>query len=414
MIKILHTSDWHIDQLSKWGWKDSKWEVSQFTNYHLERLKLLVNKAIKEKVSFFIFAWDLFHDSLSNYKEKENIFKELINLINSLKENKIYVIFLSWNHDITRRIKEESKKNSLELLYNINYGDYLVVNDPFSKKLEYKDFIIKNQKIRFHLFPYLRNSEWKDNIKKEINKNYIEDWKNILVSHLDIYWALYNWIEIENNDLTDVNTWSPNELDEFEFDLILLWHIHNHQVLWKDKNIIYCWSPYRLSFNEEWVEKWYYLHTLKDNKIKSTFLPLENNKWKTYVYDLNDKDNSFLELLEEIKKTEWLKNSIIRIKLLNLEKSSYKYIPYKEIRDLLENKEIFYFKWYSYKEKDISKSSDKLILKDTLNKENLSQDLDPLKIFESILLKDKTNKWEIEYNLNELKEIISEITEEIK
>jgi len=58
MFKILHTSDWHLDQLSKWvNTKSDKFEsLSTFAEYHLEKVKEMVDKAIREKVDFFIFA----------------------------------------------------------------------------------------------------------------------------------------------------------------------------------------------------------------------------------------------------------------------------------------------------------------------------------------------------------------------
>ena len=112
MIKILHTSDWHIDQLSKWSTKKSKtieW-ITEFSQYHLDKIQEMIDYAIKNKINIFIFGWDLFHDSLANHKEKDIIYKELVKKINELKEHWIYTIFLSWNHDITRRIKEKVKQ----------------------------------------------------------------------------------------------------------------------------------------------------------------------------------------------------------------------------------------------------------------------------------------------------------------
>lgn len=413
MIKILHTSDWHIDQLSKWStWKSKKvrieW-ISDFTQYHLDKIWEMVDYAIKNKINFFVFAWDMFHDSLSNHREKDIIFKELVKFINKLVDNKIYSIFLSWNHDLTRRIKEESKTNTLELFYNIDYKDYLFVNDPYSKDIEYKDYKIWKEDIRFILFPYLRVNISKKEVKEKITSLLKDNQRNILVWHLDIFWALYNWLEIQNLDLKDVNTWKTDELEALEVDLTLLWHVHNHQVLWNLKSVVYCGSPFRLSFNEEGVEKWFYIHFL-DKEIKSKFTLLENKLWKTFDYDLSKTKGSFLELLEELKVTN-LKDSIIRIVIKNIEKKDYKYIPYKEIRDLLNEKDIFYFKGYTYKEK-ISKLDQLKTLK--LEKENdnweyLDKELEPKSILKKTLKDDLMWDDFIEKSLNELNNILLEL-----
>jgi len=89
MIKIFHTSDWHIDQLNGWGKADS------FGIYHLEKIEEMVNEAIEQKIQIFIFAGDLYKNSTSNYKSKDYANKELIRLINKLEINNIETIFIS-------------------------------------------------------------------------------------------------------------------------------------------------------------------------------------------------------------------------------------------------------------------------------------------------------------------------------
>lgn len=414
MIKILHTSDWHIDQLSKWSTKKSKtieW-ITEFSQYHLDKIQEMIDYTIKNKVNIFIFGWDLFHDSLANHKEKDIIYKELVKKINELKEHWIYTIFLSWNHDITRRIKEQSKTNSLELFYNINYDDYLFVNTPESNTIDFKDYEINWELIRVILFPYLRWIESKSDVYDaimEIVEDTPEESKKIIVWHLDIFWALYNWVEIENMDLKDTNTWHPEELEETWVDLTLLWHVHNHQILWQEKSVVYCWSPFRLSFNEEWIEKGFYIHTLWETN-KSKFIELKNKKWKTFSVDLEKTNWSFLDFLEQIKKEE-LEDSIVRIKIENLEKKDYKYIPYKEVSDILETKKIFLFKWYSYSEKKtivVNSTNINWETEETLLN-SLQKEIEPKYILEKILKEDNLDETFIKKSLEELNEILSEI-----
>jgi len=412
-IKILHSADWHIDQLSKWSSGKSKKNenLSEFSEYHLAKIEEMVDYAIKNKVNFFTFWWDLFHNSLSNYKEKDVIFKELVRLINKLKDKKIYTIFLSWNHDITRRIKEESKTNSLELLYNINYDKYLYVNSPESDKIDFKDYTINWEKIRIILFPYLRWNKTKEDIFEEISEITEDiDYKKIMIGHLDIFWALYNWVELQSLDLEDTNTWHPEEIEELNTDLVLLWHIHNHQIVWTEKKIIYSGSPYNLSFNEEWVEKWFYIHKLQKDEITSDFIKIDNKKWKTFEINLEETKWSFLSLIDNIKKEE-LNNSIVRIKLKWIKKKDYKYIPYKEISDLLKDKKIFIFKWYSYYESEnTSIEKNKNGIKESLLN-NLQKETDPKYILNKFLVEDKEDKEFIKSTLIELEEIINEINE---
>lgn len=416
MIKILHTSDWHIDQLSKWSAKKSKiieW-ISEFSQYHLDKIQEMIEYSIKNKINFFIFAGDLFHDSLSNHKEKDIIYKELLKKINQLKDNWIYTIFLSGNHDITKRIKEQSKTNSLELFYNINYNDFLFVNTPESNTINFKDYKINEEYIRIILLPYLRSIEDKNKVYDTINKiiSKTPKWRKIIIVwHLDIFWALYNWVEIQSLDLKDINTWHPEELEEFWVDLILLGHIHNHQILWKEKKIVYCWSPFRLSFNEEWIEKWFYIHSLGE-KVRSKFYRLENKKWKTFEIDIFETKWSFLPLLEDIKNEE-LEDSIVRIKINNIEKKDYKYIPYKEIIELLHSKKIFLFKWYIYNERKVITSTSTELKWTKVEQEtllnSLQKEIEPKYILEKILRDDKYSDDFILKSLEDLNIILSEI-----
>lgn len=422
MIKILHSSDWHLDQLSKWSTKKSKtveW-ITEFTQYHLDIVQDMVDYTIKNKIQFFVFAWDLFHDSLSNHKEKDIIYKELLKKVNQLKEHWIYTILLSGNHDITRRIKEQSKTNSLELFHNINYDDFLFVNTAESNTLDFKDYEIDWEVIRVILFPYLRGVESKSDVYEILQETISEapEWaKTIIVWHLDIFGALYNWVEIQSLDLKDTNTWHPEELEESWADLILLWHVHNHQVLWQEKTVIYCGSPFRLSFNEEGIEKGFYVHTLGDT-IKSKFHELENKKWKTFEIDVFETKWSFLSLVEDIK-NEDLEDAIVRIKINNIEKKDYKYIPTKEILDILNSKDIFLFRWYSYNERRIVSSVQTDLEGNTVENlvwenwllNSLQSEIEPKHILENILREDKSSDEFISKSLEELNTILSELEE---
>jgi len=57
-MKIFHTSDWHIDQLTNWtSQKSTKIEnISEMSEYHLSKIEEMINTAINEKVNVFVFA----------------------------------------------------------------------------------------------------------------------------------------------------------------------------------------------------------------------------------------------------------------------------------------------------------------------------------------------------------------------
>ena len=474
MLKILHTADWHLDQLSKWiNTKSDRFEsLSAFSEYHLEKVKEMVDKAIIEKVDFFVFAWDLFSDAVSNFKEKEIITNELLKYINILKKNGIHSVFLSWNHDIIFK-KLSSNKNSLSLFSEVDYWDYLFVNNPNATNIEYKDYNINWEEIRFLLFPYIKGDLDKWKIKKEIKK-LAKEKRTILVWHLDIFWALYNWLEIQFTNLDLINVWTPEELEDLGTIWNLLWHVHNHQILWKKKITSYCWSPFRLSFNEEKSKKGYYIHKIEKKELKTKFELLENKIWKTIEYNLENenqkyiskfnkvisliKENisfeklknkiwkkyfveviekellnyetkikkeynmqelesiyeillskysktSFLPLLEKIKNEE-IEDWILRIILLNIKSEDYKYVPHKEIQDLLIEKKVFLFRWINYK--NISKAS---LWKSLNNLEfkNIEDSLNPVEILKKIMDKGKHWKKYKEEIMDELNSIINEI-----
>jgi len=484
MIKIFHTSDWHIDQLSKWISKKSNnlESLSTFAEYHLEKIKEMVDESIKEKVDFFVFAGDLFSDAVSNFKEKEIIINELLKYINILKNHNIHTVFLSWNHDIIYK-RLSSNKNSLSLLSDVDYWEYLFVNNPESTEIQYKDYIINWEEIRILLFPYLKGEIKKQDIKEEIQK-IAKEKKTVLIWHIDIFGALYNWMEIQFSNLDYVNVWTPEELEELWTIWNFLWHVHNHQVLGKKKITSYCGSPFRLSFNEEKSEKWYYIHEIKERILKSQFKVLENKIWKTIEHDVYWKYNeaiirlknitnemvkwkeeinsekedimimtkevekkitknflldevkellkwetswkeisleslediiskleienwklSFVNLLEQLKDSE-IKDWIVRIVLSNIRTEDYKYIPYKEITDILTDKEIFLNRGISYK--NISSASIGESVND-LEFKNIEDSLNPMEILKKIIKDEKKDKDYKKEIVEELNNIINEI-----
>lgn len=396
MIKIFHTADWHIDQLSKWSSEKSKkyeW-VSKMSEYHLDVLDSMIDDCIEDECDIFIFAWDLFHDSLSNHKEKDSINKVLQTFINRLRENDIKIVFISGNHDITKRSKEYSKFNSLEIFHNIQYGvdedenEILFVNGPESKEIEYRDYIINGEELRIILFPYLRDTTLSKLMISDQIQELSSEKRSILVWHLDVWWAKYiedGW-EIKSTNPEDVNTWTEETLEDLWCDLVLLWHIHNTQVLGEQESVIYSWSPYRLTFNEETSPKWYYIHTLNEDVWNSEFIELETTPWKTVKIDL--KKETFTDLLEMLKKLKDVDNWITRIIINNVKREDYKYIPYEEIKSILDSKGVYLNRWVftnSDKEENISIKDKSVSLDTALGDEKLK----PESILERLLV----NEW---------------------
>lgn len=407
-MKIFHTSDWHIDQLTNWTQKksDKIENISEMSEYHLNKIEEMINLAIEQKVNFFVFAWDLFEDAISNFKEKEVITNILIRYINKLKENWIHSIFLSWNHDIIFK-RLASTKNSLSLLSDVDYWDFLFVNEPSNTKIEQKIYKIDGKDYRFLLFPYLKGEQNKEKIKKEI-KELTKDWiPTILIGHLDIYWALYNWYEIQFTNLENPNVWTPDELEDLWLTASLLWHVHNHQILWKNKSVIYCWSPFRLSFNEENSKKWYYIHEIENNKInESKFIELKNRNWKTINYDYIKNWKVFVNLVEQLKE-ENINDWIVRIKLTNLTKEDLKYYPEKEISDIYSKENVFINRWVvSEYIQNVNEINIKKWKKDF---ESLEILFEPVSILKNLLIKNWEKPKQIEEMEEELLSIISEI-----
>lgn len=390
-MKIVHSADWHIDQLHDWGKKAS------FNEYHLQKLDILFQQTINMKADVFIFAGDLYKNSSSNFKTKDKINDYLLQKINELRKKGILVIMISWNHDI-RHKSTVNKDNNLKLYNTVSYED-LIVNDPNSESIIYKDY----KGVRFILWPYLRN-RLKGDIKDEI-KALIKEFNgdSIIVGHLDVFGALYGSIEIKSLDLEDLNTWSPDELESLWAQLVLLGHVHNHQTLGEEKRIIYSGSPYKLSYNEEGVQKWYYVHTKEKGYWNSSFLDLYDKKWKTFRYDYEEKKN-FQDLLEEIKREE-LEGAVVRIIIEKINAEAYKYIPYKEIQDILTDKNIFLFRGFSYKE--LRKTVEKNQQIENLWEELTDEKLNPKNILESVLNKEGLEKEEIESNLIVLDQLVT-------
>jgi len=374
-----------------------------FSEYHLEVLEKIIKKAISEEVDLFIFWGDLYKNVVSNFKTKDFVNTKILGFINSLIEAGIEVIMLSGNHDI--KIKNiASLDNSLALYTSLNYND-LYVNSQDSNTLSYKDYNIKGEEVRFILLPYLKERD-KEEVRSEL-KSYIDEAKgdSYIVWHIDVFWALYGKVEIQGLNMEASTVWSPEELEALGAKKVFLGHVHNHQRLGTNKSVIYSGSPYKLSFNEEGSDKGYYIHdTLRET---STFHSSEDKKWKTFAYDYAA-EGSFLNLIDNIR-NEDLEGAVIRIVISNLTTEDYKYIPYKEISDIFQDKKVYLFRGYTYKTlgKVYNDKKD-----EEYGTEMSLEKLDPEKILKDTLTKDKLDPEYIKKADKCLKDIISNLSEE--
>lgn len=210
-MKILHTADIHLREH-----EDERWKA----------LKILLDVARKEEVSFFIISGDVF--------EKEVDAQFLRGPLRELFSNNPFkIIITSGNHDAF--FYEEG----------IYLGEDVVMLKDFKKPFECKE-------VRIWALPF-EEIEAKEVLERLRAMDVKDDKKNILIYHgelLDIYFSREDFGE------EGQRRYMPTKLSYFKtlrFDYVLAGHFHTHFDVWefdRGRYFVYPGSPVSVTKKE--------------------------------------------------------------------------------------------------------------------------------------------------------------------
>ena len=320
MIKVLHTSDWH---LGKKLYKKERWpEQERFLSW-------LVKTISEEKVCILIIAGDIFDTPMPpTYALKGlfNFYKE-IESIPTLKK----VVVIGGSHDSGKLIEAPIPllEEKFHILGRPCPYPHDSSEDNSKDKLQEQAAWIENHKITFHesqlspvkiniaLFPFFRSSDIlvkdlrqrddlpPDQMLLESIKNWLRNWNltkednefNIFVGH-HLFGSFFESGSEQGVGLSGLATVPLNIFSDW--DLLCLGHIHKPQCLKKEMpQAFYSGSPIPMRFSEK-EEKSVLLYEINDEikvekKVIPAFRPLIQleSKQETWLEDLKEQINQY-------------------------------------------------------------------------------------------------------------------------
>jgi len=312
MIKVIHTSDFHIGvPVAGMRGRDIR---NLRRNDIFSAIDRVFKFAVNENVNIVIISGDIFHSPNPSPQD----FLKLDELLKYLEENGVHVVAIAGNHD-KRKIRGEEGYLSI---YKSRGGEYIHYQDKISDK----PLVISvgDAKIGFVLIPYLSGKfvkahtgdryvkEYQSVIEKIVTRQLSKlngvDYK-ILVGHLTVSGAnlgpKISYVAYDDPPI-HINTLHPEQ-----FDYIALGHIHVPQKI--SQNIYYSGSIERIDFSEENIDKLFYLITLRD-KLEVKKIPLASRKMITLDISVSPLSSPLNQIINVIS-SEDVKGAMLRIKL---------------------------------------------------------------------------------------------------
>lgn len=285
----------------------------------LNNLKNIINICLEQKINILLIAGDIYHNS----KPSPNLQNEVNKLFQFASLNKLYVLILDGNHDLS---KQEDSVSVLQSITTFQIP-YIIQTSKFLDK----EISIKKDTVRFIFLPtYTNNDQIKDLLDQNLFEN--NDYKNpiIVIGHCTTQGACLNdWLIAENEEYIDINLFNNRNIN-----FVVLGHLHKPQILnKKDPCIFYTGSLQRIDFNEEDQEKGYWIIDTKSNDLQ--FFPIKTQSFYTVKLDI-DKEIS-LEEIKQLIDTNRITDSIVRVIINITEKFKLTADEEKQLKDFINN-----------------------------------------------------------------------------
>ena len=275
-MKIIHCSDLHLD--SKMETNLDKEKARERKNEILITFERMVNYAKENEVKVIIIAGDLFDKNTVTAKVKNTVKNAIIS------NPEIDFVYLKGNHDEAGFLDEDEElPQNLKTFNSYNWTTY-----------DYDDLTISGIE-----FGNVENYEIYNSLILEKNK------KNIVVMHGQ---------ESETDVKDKAEIINLKALKNKNIDYLALGHIHTYKKGKLDNRGVYCYSGCLEGRGfDECGEKGFVLLELKNDKIKTKFIPFssrtlyEVNVDLTGITENNEIENKIKDELKDIPQTSLVK-----------------------------------------------------------------------------------------------------------
>lgn len=321
MIKILHTSDWHIGkQLHNF---DLSEDLELFFNWLADTIK-------KENIDVLLVSGDIFdqaNPSQAAYKQYYNVLKRLVSL-------GIKIVITGGNHDSAAALNAPA-----ELLKAF---DISVIGGAAELEELFIPIEKNNENIIVAAVPYLRDRDIRKSVAGENYETKVEQLKQGLKSyfasinthyqenHHDVFFIVMGHLYVQGSQISDsereiqLGNLAGVEAEMFGGipNYVALGHIHKPQVISQTHQIHYCGSPIPLSFSEKEDDKQINVLTVENNTLKNleiipipsfrNLLHFEGSLEEVKAKIANYTSETELISLAEVVVNEWDENIEIR------------------------------------------------------------------------------------------------------
>lgn len=326
MLKILHTADWHLGNFP--GPVDENNQNLRFRDI-CNCIEQLIDTVKAEKPDIVIIAGDIFHQS-KTWSER-GLFETdtIVNYINRLSKL-AYVCILrgTANHDGGTHFK--LLKTVME-----NNDNVLIVDDICSACIDDKINIaflpVLDKNIyraqadtaldaeAENLFIGEKLAEQIASLAKENVGQKTADGSvipSLLVTHYTVLGSI-----MPNGQTNLLATQEPvidiKTLENANFSLTCLGHIHKPQALASNARIYYSGSLCQLNFNDSKDAHGFYIHEIESaDKINTRFVELKSRQFRTLFLDdavLNDIISKNYDISQNLQPADCIQNCVVRV-----------------------------------------------------------------------------------------------------
>lgn len=314
MIKILHTSDWHLGKII-YGMS----LLDEQENFMFNTLISIINQ---EKPDAIIIAGDVFDRQIASI-DAIKLFDKFISLIQ--EKYSISIVIITGNHD---------SKDRIAIARHLLKYQNIYISTEIADVFDFIDIKKDGTTVRLHPLAYFDLVSAKSfldedeinyanaytKIIAQIEKNTKGANKNILISHCFVSGTSGNQVYDESY----VGNAAAVGCENFKnFDYAALGHIHKAQNI--KGNIHYSGSPIKTSFDEPSKTKSLTVIEI-DNEIKLKQIPIEP------IHNMRTIEGKFKDIVEMGKQ-----NPSDDYILINLEDNAPIYMPIEQLRVYYKN-----------------------------------------------------------------------------
>lgn len=289
MLKILHTSDWH---LGKKLYKHTRLPEQELF------LKWLVETIRKEDIDLLIVAGDIF-DIPNPATSALQLFYDFVFQLSKFPQ--LNTIIITGNHDSSSLLNVPAQ-------FFKQYNCHVVTQLDLSQTKNEVVLKIKEQNVGLKLLPYFRNHELFNQLGDQDIESFFQrffsDWKSteeldlkLLVAHHGF--GQYSASGSEHAIFLSGLEYFPLKWLEGCFDYVALGHIHKKQKM-KD-HIVYPGSPIPLRFSEDNQKSVSYI-SFHDKNLHQKFIDIP--QFRKLVRVQGNQTNYLKQLAEELSNLE--------------------------------------------------------------------------------------------------------------